>query len=222
MQTLSARGVDISKLSPEQITALSGEQGVKAFGDIYSAKENAKTNIKNARDKSLAEIQRLRGNKNISTTAYNAQVVSINEITNEKLLQADNAYKNGIIGLMDKKIDTNTAVSTAIMNTLHTLGIPMSSQAAFADIAKNAKTPGEAYTAMMTSTDPKVQAAYKENEAKIAEAAKQAYNVDLLRASPKQDTPNERVTNYLKLADYYQSIDPVTSGKYRDAANALS
>jgi hypothetical protein len=186
MQSLAARGVDISKLAPEQITALSGEQGVKAFNDVYTAKENAKNNIKAARDKSLAEIQRLRNNKNISTTAYNAQVVNINSLTNAKLLEADNTYKNAIVGLIDKKIDTGTAISGAVLNTLNTLGIPLSSQSAFASIIKNAKSVGEAYTAIMTSTDPAVQAAYKAQEAKIAAAAQQAYNLDMLKATPTQ------------------------------------
>lgn len=188
MQSLAARGVDISKLAPEQITALSGEQGVKAFADIYTAKEKAKSNIKTARDKTMAELQRLRSNKNISQNAYNTQVASINELTNTKLREAENNYKNGVIGLIDKKIDTGTAVSTAVINTLNTLGIPLSSQSAFANIIKNSKSIGDAYTAIMTSTDPAVQAAYKANEARIAEAAKQAFNLDVLKATPASNT----------------------------------
>ena len=108
--------------------ALSGEQGVKAFNDIYVAKENAKNNIKNARDKSLAEIQRLRSNKTISTNAYNTQVASINELTNTKIRDADEAYKNAVVGLIDKKIDTKNIVVTGVMNALNTLGIPLEDQ----------------------------------------------------------------------------------------------
>ena len=168
------------------MVALSGEQGVKAFNDIYIAKENAKNNIKNARDKSLAEIQRLRSNKTISTNAYNAQVASINELTNTKLLDADNAYKNAVVGLIDKKIDTKTAVSGAVLNTLNTLGIPLTAQSVFDKIIKNSKSVGEAYTAIMTSTDPAVQAAYKANEARIAAAAKNAYDLDVAKLTASQ------------------------------------
>lgn len=193
MQSLAARGVDISKLAPEQIVALSGEQGVKAFTDIYSAKEKAKSNIKAARDKTMVELQRLRSNKNISQNAYNTQVASINELTNTKLREAEDNYKNGVIGLIDKKVDTGTAVSTAVINTLNTLGIPLSSQSAFANIIKNSKTVGDAYTAIMTSTDPAVQAAYKANEARIAAAAQQAYNLDVLKATlAASKTPAEQ------------------------------
>lgn len=175
------------------MVALSGEQGVKAFNDIYVAKENAKNNIKNARDKSLAEIQRLRSNKTISTNAYNAQVASINELTNTKLRDADNAYKNAVVGLIDKKIDTGTAVSGAVLNTLNTLGIPLTAQSVFDKIIKNSKSVGEAYTAIMTSTDPAVQAAYKANEARIAAAAQQAFNLDVLKATPAATkTPAEQ------------------------------
>lgn len=209
MQSLASRWVDISKLAPEQLVALSGEQGVKAFNDIYVAKENAKTNIKNARDKSLAEIQRLRSNKTISTNAYNAQVTSINELTNTKLLEADNAYKNAVVGLIDKKVDTGAIIAKGVLNTLSTLGIPLSAQSAFKNIISNSKSEGEAYRAIMTSTDPAVQAAYKANEARIAEAAKQAYQLDLLKATPAAaKTPAEQWLEYIKAADSIQSYNP--------------
>lgn len=198
MQSLAARWVDISKLAPEQLVALSGEQGVKAFNDIYVAKENAKNNIKNARDKSLAEIQRLRSNKNISTTAYNAQVASINELTNTKLRDADNAYKNAVVGLIDKKIDTKTAVSGAVLNTLNTLGIPLTDQSVFDKIIKNSKSVGEAYTAIMTSTDPEVQAAYKANEARIAAAAQQAFELDVAKVNASQGSTNDKILDLVK------------------------
>ena len=220
MQSLAARWVDISKLAPEQMVALSGEQGVKAFNDIYIAKENAKNNIKNARDKSLAEIQRLRSNKTISTNAYNAQVASINELTNTKLLDADNAYKNAVVGLIDKKIDTKTAVSGAVLNTLNTLGIPLTAQSVFDKIIKNSKSVGEAYTAIMTSTDPAVQAAYKANEARIAAAAKAASDIEYakINASSNKDNTSQTISNYIKLADLYYTSDRVKSDYYRDLA----
>lgn len=202
------------------MVALSGEQGVKAFNDIYIAKENAKNNIKNARDKSLAEIQRLRSNKTISTNAYNAQVASINELTNTKLLDADNAYKNAVVGLIDKKIDTKTAVSGAVLNTLNTLGIPLTAQSVFDKIIKNSKSVGEAYTAIMTSTDPAVQAAYKANEARIAAAAKAASDIEYakINASSNKDNTSQTISNYIKLADLYYTSDRVKSDYYRDLA----
>jgi len=118
MQALTQRGVDISKLAPEQITALSGEQGVKAFADIYTAKEKSKSNIKAARDKTVAELQRLRGNKVISENSYNTQVASINTISNSKLLEADNAYRNAIIGIADKSLEKKTTAATSAYNLL--------------------------------------------------------------------------------------------------------
>lgn len=198
MQSLVARWVDISKLAPEQITALSGEQGVKAFADIYTAKEKSKSNIKTARDKTMVELQRLRSNKNISQNAYNTQVASINELTNTKLREAEDNYKNGVIGLIDKKVDTGTAVSTAVINTLNTLGIPLSSQSAFSNIIKNSKSVGEAYTAIMTSTDPAVQAAYKANEARIAAAAQQAFDLDKAKVNASQGSTNDKILDLVK------------------------
>ncbi len=54
----------------------------------------------------MAKIQTLRANKNISQSAYNKQVDSINALTNQRLLEAENNYKNGVIGLIDKKVET--------------------------------------------------------------------------------------------------------------------
>lgn len=198
MQSLAARGVDISKLAPEQITALSGEQGVKAFADIYTAKEKAKSNIKTARDKTMAELQRLRSNKNISQNAYNTQVDSINELTNTKLREADNAYKNAVVGLIDKKVDTGAIIAKGVLNTLSTLGIPLSAQSAFANIVNNSKSEGEAYRAIMTSTDPAVQAAYKANEARIAAAAQQAFDLDKAKVNASQGSTSDKILDLVK------------------------
>lgn len=39
IQGLAARGIDISKVPPEQLIQLSGDIGAKAFGDIFEKKE---------------------------------------------------------------------------------------------------------------------------------------------------------------------------------------
>jgi len=221
MQSLAARWVDISKLAPEQMIALSGEQGVKAFNDIYVAKENAKNNIKAARDKSLAEIQRLRSNKNISTAAYNNQVASINELTNTKLRDADNAYKNAIVWLIDKKIDTKNIVVTGVMNALNTLGIPLEDQWAFKWLIASSKTPADAYTGIMTSTDPAIQAVYKKHKAAIDAAAANEYNLKVLQATPTVKTAAEQWLEYIKAADSIQSYNPVQAEALRTKGISL-
>lgn len=107
---------------------MSGEQGSKAFTDIYDTKEKVKSNIKTARDKTLAQLQTLRSNRNITKATYDKQVNSINEITNSKLLAADSAYKNSIMSLVDQKKETGTTVATTITNLLAQKGIPLSAQ----------------------------------------------------------------------------------------------
>lgn len=198
MQSLAARWVDISKLAPEQITALSGEQGVKAFADIYTAKEKSKSNIKTARDKTMVELQRLRSNKNISQNAYNTQVASINELTNTKLREAEDNYKNGVIGLIDKKIETGITTATTAVNFLQQAGIPLSEQSKFSTLINSSKNAGDFLKAVITSTDPAIQKVYKERAAEIAAAAKAEFDLKVLQAAPKSSSSTEAILDLVK------------------------
>ena len=127
MQVLAARGVDISKLSPEQIVALSGEQGAKAFMDITEVRERTKGNIKQARDTALARLNDLRQRKAISTSAYERNVANINSQAETAQLNADRNASAQIFALTQTKTEQGRTDATqranAVTNMASMLGL---------------------------------------------------------------------------------------------------
>ena len=127
MQVLAARGVDISKLSPEQIVALSGEQGAKAFMDITDVREQTKANIKQARDTALARLNDLRQRKAISTSAYERNVANINSQADTAQLNADRNASAQIFALTQTKTEQGRTDATqranAVTNIASMLGL---------------------------------------------------------------------------------------------------
>jgi hypothetical protein len=118
MQVLAARGVDISKLSPEQIVALSGEQGAKAFMDITDVREKTKSNIKQARDTALARLNDLRQRKAISTSAYERNVANINSQAETAQLNADRNASAQIFALTQTKTEQGRTDATQRANAV--------------------------------------------------------------------------------------------------------
>lgn len=127
MQVLAARGVDISKLSPEQIVALSGEQWAKAFMDITDVREKVKSNIKQARDTALARLNDLRQRKAISTSAYERNVANINSQADTAQLNADRNASAQIFALTQTKTEQGRTDATqranAVTNMASMLGL---------------------------------------------------------------------------------------------------
>lgn len=118
MQVLAARGVDISKLSPEQIVALSGEQGAKAFMDITDIREKTKSNIKQARDNALARLNDLRQRKAISKSAYERNVANINSQAETAKLNADRNASAQIFALTQTKTEQGRTDATQRVNAV--------------------------------------------------------------------------------------------------------
>lgn len=127
MQVLASRGVDISKLSPEQIVALSGEQGAKAFMDITDVREKTKSNIKQARDTALTRLNDLRQRKAISTSAYEKNVANINSQAEAAKLNADKNASSQIFALTQTKTEQGRTDATqranAVTNIASMLGL---------------------------------------------------------------------------------------------------
>lgn len=127
MQVLAARGVDISKLAPEQIVALSGEQGAKAFMDITDIREKTKSNIKQARDNALARLNDLRQRKAISKSAYERNVANINSQAETAQLNADKNASAQIFALTQTKTEQGRTDATqranAVTNMASMLGL---------------------------------------------------------------------------------------------------
>lgn len=143
MQALAARGVDISKLSPEQIVALSGEQGAKAFMDITDVREKTKSNIKQARDTALARLNDLRQRKAISKSAYERNVANINSQAEAAKLNADKNASAQIFALTQAKTEQGRTDATqranAVTNIASMLGL---SGSQIAPVLNLVNTPG--------------------------------------------------------------------------------
>ena len=127
MQVLAQRGVDISKLSPEQIVALSGEQGAKAFMDIADARDAAKAKIENAKQNALAKLSELRNAKAISEKTYAKNIASINSQAEAAKLSADQNASSQIFAIATTKDQQARQDSTqrvnAVTNMASTLGL---------------------------------------------------------------------------------------------------
>ena len=118
MQVLAQRGVDISKLSPEQIVALSGEQGAKAFMDIIDVRERTNGNIKQARDNALARLNDLHQRKAISSSAYERNVANINSQADAAKLNADKNAGSQTFALTQTKTEQGRTDATQRVNAV--------------------------------------------------------------------------------------------------------
>ena len=131
LQSLAARGIDISKLAPEQLIALSGDVWVKAFSDVAERKAAYKNSVANARNVALAKIQNLRNNKVLNNNQYRQTVQSINSAADQKLLESDQNFANQLFGTREAQLNKQTsdklAWITALQNTAQAAGFTGSS-----------------------------------------------------------------------------------------------
>lgn len=117
---LAQRGVDISRLSPEQITALSGEEGSKAFMDVADIKDRKTKTIEAVRQNALAKLNELRDKKSLNQTAYTSRVNEINSKTAAAKLQAEKEFGANVFSLTQTKEQQSRADALARVNAATT------------------------------------------------------------------------------------------------------
>lgn len=116
-RALLSRGVDISKIPQEQLIALSGEIGSKAFSDIFAAKERATAAIENARQAKIARVNQLRMNKAITDSQYKTDIANINSVADQAKLNADMKWAEVVFGIQQaKKADVTSTDATTAQN----------------------------------------------------------------------------------------------------------
>lgn len=191
-RALLARGVDISKVPPEQLIALSGSVGAQAFSDISGAKERATTAIENARQNRLAKVQQLRQNKMLNDSQYNRQVATINSTANQAKNNLDLKFAETVFWIKTaqetKKETTETNTAQAIMNTAQALGVTGSQFGVVNKFLKSAKSTPEALQAMFAELQNPNSALYTILQSNESAAAKQQAfknQIDLLEAQAK-------------------------------------
>jgi hypothetical protein len=121
-QALAARGVDISKMPPEQLIALSGDIGTKAFSNIYQMKENVKNRILEKSREKLNRLNDLKSKKTINENEYNEAVQSVNSAANLQRSDVDKQFAQAILGTAGAKIQLGSNVATENANLALTLG----------------------------------------------------------------------------------------------------
>lgn len=120
MSRLAQRGVDISRLSPEQITALSGEEGSKAFMDVADIKDRKTKTIEAVRQNALTKLNELRDKKSLNQTAYTSRVNEINSKTAAAKLQAEKEFGANVFSLTQTKEQQSRADALARVNAATT------------------------------------------------------------------------------------------------------
>lgn len=191
-RALLARGVDISKVPPEQLIALSGSVGAQAFSDISGAKERATTAIENARQNRLAKVQQLRQNKMLNDSQYNRQVATINSTANQAKNNLDLKFAETVFWIKTaqetKKETTETNTAQAIMNTAQSLGVTGSQFGVVNKFLKSAKSTPEAIQAMfaeLQNPNSELYTILQSNESAAAKQQAFKNQIDLLEAQAK-------------------------------------
>lgn len=174
MTRLAQRGVDISKLSPEQITALSGEEGAKAFMDVADIKDKKVKAIESVRQSALSKLNELRDKKSINQSAYTSRVNEINSKTAAAKLQADKEFSANVFSIAQTKDQQTRADALARVNAAQTyLTAAGVSGSTAANVIANLSSRGlPDATIQSIAKDPKVIEYLKKVEASnLAQAA---------------------------------------------------
>ena len=153
-QALAARGIDISKLPPEQLIALSGEVGTKAFSNIYQMKEWVKNKILAAARDKVSRLNDLRSKKTINESEYNEAIQAVNSQANLQRNQIDSTFAKSILGVQASKLNLASTAQAENANVV-------------TSIAANLKLPPEQIGLISKYIDPNKTAA--ENQSYINE-----------------------------------------------------
>lgn len=151
-QALAARGIDISKLPPEQLIALSGEVGTKAFSNIYQMKEWVKNKILAASRDKVSRLNDLRSKKTINESEYNEAIQAVNSQANLQRNQIDSTFAKSILGVQASKLNLANAAQAENADVV-------------AKVAEDFKLPPEQIGLISKYIDPNKTAA--ENKAYI-------------------------------------------------------
>lgn len=151
---LLERWVDVSKVTPEQLIALSGSVWVNAFNDISAAKEKAKASVETARQNALAKISQLKANNVLNDSQYNTAVADINSksaAANNNLDLKFAELKFGVATNKEatQKTDAQNAVAN-ILSTAQALGVTGTQMGLVQQFIANAKTTPEALNRMLS------------------------------------------------------------------------
>lgn len=115
---LASSGIDISKVPPERLIALSDEVGVAAFGDIYNDKQNALNSINTKQEALTAKLNDLKQKGLVADQEYNTLKTTIDSTFNKTKNDIQKQYVNDIFGVTEKAKAAKEAKQTTAVNTV--------------------------------------------------------------------------------------------------------
>lgn len=190
MSALASRGVDISKLTPEQILQLSWDVWSKAFTDVFQAKEKTKANIDARRRDATSKIMALRQQKILTDQQARQKSAEIDAYANSQKRAVDDSYSKMFYNVMttadqNKKAEQQTALAN-LLAVAKDAWLSGSALASVAKIANTSNSSPEALRAFYTSlANPSSLISQKiataESDAKksaIAQAALKQYEAE--------------------------------------------
>lgn len=126
---LARRNIDISKMPPQTIIAMSNQLASKAFKDIYQAKTDTLNRIQTKEDNTLNTINKLRQEGTISENDYVKSTAQVKSAFDKTKQTIDKNFANDLFGLADKATARKEQKSTTNLNFLNALtdkvGIPV-------------------------------------------------------------------------------------------------
>jgi hypothetical protein len=162
---LASRGIDISKMPPEQVIALSDQVGAQAFSDIYNAKTDAINKISAKEENAMNNLNKLKEAGTLKENEYNTAVTQVEAAFNKTKDTINKNFANDIFGLADKSAARKESKSTTNLNFVNALvkdaGLSTTSASKYiADI----------YKKLPNATPAQVQQELLANPAFVAEA----------------------------------------------------
>lgn len=222
---LAASGIDISKIPPEKLIALSDEVGVAAFGDIYNDKKNALDTINSKQEALTTKLNDLKQKGLVADQEYNTLKTTIDSTFNKTKNEIQKQYVNDIFGVVEKAKTAKEAKQTTAVNTIENFlsKVPSTIASAFRSRYQNLVTawisPADIYKTV--ANDPEfskyaTQLAKSLQEAAAAKAT--AENAKLqsevtknLAAAKKASAPASSKPKAPKTLTYAQSLNAIAS-----------
>lgn len=164
-RALLSRWVDVTKIPPEQLIALSGSVWAQAFSDVSAAKERASNSIETARQNKIARVRQLKAQKLLSDTQTNSAIADINTKSAELKNNLDMKLAETVFGInVQKQTKTEADKATAASNILTVakeLGVSGTNFGVIQSTIANAKTTPEALNMMLTELQNKESPLYQ-------------------------------------------------------------
>ncbi len=118
---LASRWVDVSKVPPEQLIALSDRIWQAAVTDVYNAKEKVINNIQAYNDNAINQINLLREKWLVSTNEANKQIEALRQAAEWQISTINKEYVNSMLWLAEWKANEAEANKANVLNTITTL-----------------------------------------------------------------------------------------------------